>query len=464
MHFAQHGVFNRVSSTTTGPSTSDSSTDSPVASSSIPSSASILIASSTPSETLRITSAPNVPGPSSTTVATITSARSTQALTPSSSQSSPQSSTGGTSFFHNKPAMIAVFSAAGVFVLVVVLIVGIVVLRWKRRKDLVESALDFSPTTEHLVIDDSYSRGGGGSGALISRSSGSLSSEGRGTRLPRVPSVTLGATPSLPALAPAPIPAPREMQQRGFGTGYIGDHWLDRETSGARYAYGNSAQPYYDTVRQQQPPPPPPQPQQLQYQQQQLQYLPQQQSRSLRRQQREERPLPPDLPTDVGPIPSSLMPSSQSDTAVFNVPFATTATKPSRLSTDGALGGGGGGGINRTWGSRTSTRERRQTQQVPLPPPPTFPRKIPDTLAYDDEGLEDIDVSVDEDRLNRSRILKVRRFWLAVAFCSWLTGIWHDRLSMGDILIYKPPRGFVYFWSFFPCSSTACWACVRRYE
>jgi hypothetical protein len=220
--------------------------------------------------------------------------------------------------------MIAVFSAAGVFVLVVVLIVGIVVLRWKRRKDLIEGALDFSPTTEHLVVDDSYSGGGGSSGALISRNSGSLSSEDSGHPPPTCPQrCTFGASPSLPVLTPDPIPAvppasvpaPREMQQRGFGTGYIGDRWLDRgEMSGATYAYGNSAQPYYDTVRQQQPPPRPPQQQQqqLQYhQQQQLQYQPQQQSRPPRRQQQEERPLPPDLPTDVGPIPSSLMPSSQ---------------------------------------------------------------------------------------------------------------------------------------------------------
>src|SRR6267154_3989166 len=227
MHFAQRGVFNRVSSTTTGPGPSDSSTDSPVASSSVPSSFLIPVASPTPSGTLRISSAPKVPAPS-TTVATITSARSTQALTPSQSQSSPQSSTGETSFFHNKPAMIAVFTAAGVFALVVVFILGIVALRWKRRKDLLESALDFSPTTEHLVNDDNYKGGGGSSeGALISRGSGSLSSEARGTR-PRVPNDALGRSPSIPALSPAPIPlslppasipAPREMQQRGFGTG-----------------------------------------------------------------------------------------------------------------------------------------------------------------------------------------------------------------------------------------------------
>ena len=326
--------------------------------------------------------------------------------------------------------MIAVFTAAGVFALVVVFILGIVALRWKRRKDLLESALDFSPTTEHLVNDDNYKGGGGSSeGALISRGSGSLSSEARGTR-PRVPNDALGRSPSIPALSPAPIPlslppasipAPREMQQRGFGTGYIGDRWLDRgETSGARYAYGNSAHPYYDTVRQQQPPQQ--QQRQLQYQQQQQQqqYQPQQQPRPQRWLQQEERPLPSDLPTDVDPVPSSLMPSSQRDATVFNVPFGATATKPSRLSVEGGLGGGGGGGgLDRRWGSRTSTRERRQTQQVPLPPPPTLPRKTPDTLGHNDEayaGLEDINVSADEDRRNRLRVLKVRRFCLLLRF------------------------------------------------
>ena len=330
--------------------------------------------------------------------------------------------------------MIAVFTGAGVFTLVVVLILGIVVLRWKRRKDLLESALDFSPTTQHLVNDDDYS--GGGAGAFISRSSGSLSSETRGTRVPRAPDDVFAANPSLPTLAPAPIPIsippasvppPREMQQRGFGTGYMDDRWLDRgEMSGATYAYGNSAQPYYDTVRQQQPPPPPrQQQQQLQYhQQQQLQYQPQQQSRPPRWQQQEERPLPSDLPTDVDPIPSSLMPSFQHDAAVFNVPFAATTSKPSRLSTDGGLGGGG---ADKTWVSRSNTRERRRTQQVPLPPPPTFSHKISDTLGRNDESLEDTNVLSDEERLDRARILKVRHFWLAVAFSSRLTSVmWYD--------------------------------------
>ena len=360
--------------------------------------------------------------------------------------------------------MIAVFASVGVFALVVVLILGIVALRWKRRKDLVESALDFSPTTEHLVNDDSYGRGGGGSGgALISRGSGSMSSEARGTR-PRVPSVVLGASPSVPAPIPVSLPAsisaPREMQQRGPGTGYLIDRWLDQgEMSGARYAHGNSAQPYYDTVRQQQPPPPP--------KRQQLQYQPQPPPPPpLRWQQQEERPLPPDLPTDVGTIPPSLIPSSQRDPAIFNVPFAATVSKPSRLSTDGGLAGGGGG--DKTWVSRTGTRERRQTQQVPLPPTPKFPRKIPDTLGRDDENAEDNDVRVDEDRRNRTRVLKVRHFFsLAVAFYSladWWGDMACDRSSTSDIFIIpKPPRGFVYLWRFFPCSCIACWACVRRH-
>lgn len=102
------------------------------------------------------------------------------------------------------------------------------------------------------------------------------------------------------------------------------------------------------------------------------------------------------------------MPSSERDATVFDVPFATTTTKPSRLSNDGGLGGAGG--ADRTWVSRTNTRERRerrQTQQVPLPPPAMFPRKVPDTLGRNDESLGDISVSVEEDRRNLPRLLKV---------------------------------------------------------
>ncbi len=278
--------------------------------------------------------------------------------------------------------------------------------------------MDFSPTTAHLFNDDNDSGGGGSSGALISRS-GSLSSEARGTR-PRVPSVVLRAGPSsAPALAPAPIPvsvpatvpAPREMQQRGPGTAFVSDRWLERDT-GVRYAYGNSVQPFYDTVRQQQPPPPP-----QQQQQQQLQYQPQQRQWQQRWQQQEERPLPPDLPTDVGPIPTTLMPSHRHDPAVFNIPFATTVANPSRPSVDGD--GGRGGGADGTWGSRTGTtrRERRQTQQVPLPPAPGISRKIPDMLGRNVESSEDINASVDEDRRNRPRVLKVRRLLLLLGLC-----------------------------------------------
>jgi len=205
----------------------------------------------------------------------------------------------------------------------------------------------------------------------------------------------------VPVSVPASIPAPREMQQRGPETGFIGNHWLDRgETSGMRYAYRNSVHPYYETVRQQQPPP--------QRQQQQLQYQPQQQQQwQQRRQQLEERPLPPDLPTDVAPIPTSLIPSYHRDSAVFNIPFATTVANPSRLSVHG---GGGLGGADGTWGSRAGTtrRERRQTQQVPLPPPATrFSPNTPDTLGRNVESLEDVDAKVDEDRRDRPRVLKV---------------------------------------------------------
>jgi hypothetical protein len=74
-------------------------------------------------------------------------------------------------------------------------------------------------------------------------------------------------------------------------------------------------------------------------------------------------------------------------------------------------------------GSLTGKRERRETQQVPLPPPRRFSRNIPDTLGRNDEGSGDINVRVDEDRRNRSRVLKVRLlFCLLSRFCSWLTG------------------------------------------
>lgn len=83
------------------------------------------------------------------------------------------------------------------------------------------------------------------------------------------------------------------------------------------------------------------------------------------------------------------------------------------------------------WGSRTSTRERRQTQQVPLPPPPIFPRKLPDTLGRNDESLEGTNVSVDEDRRNQPRVLKVRRFLLAC--CVLLVADWWGRPWYGMI-------------------------------
>ena len=42
-----------------------------------------------------------------------------------------------------------------------------------------------------------------------------------------------------------------------------------------------------------------------------------------------------------------------------------------------------------------------------------------------------------EDRRNRPRVLKVRRRFRLVLLdvCSWLTGVWHGRLSTGDGLL-----------------------------
>src|SRR6266446_2220026 len=120
---------------------------------------------------------------------------------------------------------------------------------------------------------------------------------------------------------------------------------------------------------------------------------------------------------NVGSNPTTLMPSHRHDPAVFNIPFATTVANPSRPSVDGD--GGRGGGADGTWGSRTGTtrRERRQTQQVPLPPAPGISRKIPDMLGRNVESSEDINASVDEDRRNRPRVLKVRRLLLLLGLC-----------------------------------------------
>jgi hypothetical protein len=291
--------------------------------------------------------------------------------------------------------MIATFTAAGVLVLLFVFVLGTVVLRRSRRRGLVKAALDYSPTTVHFVNNDD-GEGGGGS---FSRSSDSGSSyEAHGRR----PSVGSASAPG-PAPAPAPIPlsvpGPREMQ--GVGTGFA--------SASARYAYG-SAPAYYDPVRQQPRP------------QQQPQQQPQRQLR--RQQQQDEWPLPPDLPSfDTVRHPSALIPAYHRDLAAFNIPFAattttttaTTAAKPSRYSTDGGLPAG----------PRVS-----RMSQVPLPPPARFPN----ALSRVDESPEDVSTVSGEDRRNRPRVLKVRRCFCFVLFegCSWLTDVWHGRLSTGD--------------------------------
>ena len=265
-------------------------------------------------------------------------------------------------------------------------------LRRSRRKGLVKAALDFSPTTVHFVNHDDGGESGGGS---FSRSSDSGSSEARGRR----PSVGSASAP-VPAPAPIPLSAPSAREIQGVGTGF----------AGARYAYG-SAPSYYDSVRQQ--PRPQPQPQQQ----------PQPQVRW--QQQQDEWPLPPDFPSsDTVRHPSALIPAHHRDLTAFNVPFAaakttttvTTAAKPLRFSGDGGLPAG----------PRVS-----RTSQVPLPPP--APR-FPNTLSRVDEMSEDASTVRSEDRRNRPRVLKVRRRFRFVLLevCSWLTGVWHGRLSTGD--------------------------------
>jgi hypothetical protein len=74
--------------------------------------------------------------------------------------------------------MIAVFTSAGIFALVIAFILVMVLVHWKRPRDLINSMIDFSPTMDHLIHMDDESRGGGSStNALLLRSSGSLSSK-----------------------------------------------------------------------------------------------------------------------------------------------------------------------------------------------------------------------------------------------------------------------------------------------
>jgi hypothetical protein len=300
------------------------------------------------------------------------------------SASASQSSTRGAALLHNTAARAAIIASAAVFALFVILAVALFVVRRKRRKDSIESALG---------------------------SHDSSSSDAQ--------RIALGGNPYyVSALDPAPVSVPVSVyvpkeKRRESGTDYLGDHWLDRETLGVKYAHG----------RQQRSPPP-------EYQQQeQLQSQPRQ-TRPLRWQPRGKRPLRLSMPTSVGPdpeafvplsrrsvselnmpssrrsVPDSLMPSSRRNTAVFDfdVPFGASVTKASRFST--YEGRGGDGGVDKMSSSRTSSRERGG--QVPLPPPRGFPRFVPETVMRDDESWEDVGMVVDE-----GRILRVRRFFFA---------------------------------------------------
>ncbi|KAH9960522.1 hypothetical protein BC827DRAFT_1208359 [Russula dissimulans] len=231
----------RAAATTTDSITTSSSSSSPTSS------------PETSSSALSTTPAPVQPtspvlAPSGDVTVTVTSsvdrAQSTQPSNPPPTQASH------TSFLQNKPAMIAVFSIAGVVALIVVILLGTVVVRRRRRERLIKEAIDFSPTADHLI--DVYNDGRsdndekGGTGSSLRSISGSTSRRAYG-----VPS---------PSLLPPPVPVPplRDAQQQGPGTGF----------AGSGISYDNSSYAYYDTGRpqwQQQPqqqllPPPPQQP------------------------------------------------------------------------------------------------------------------------------------------------------------------------------------------------------------
>ncbi|KAI9513168.1 hypothetical protein F5148DRAFT_1278914 [Russula earlei] len=317
----------------------------------------------------------------------------TSTLTAQSSQSPTQTpipaSRASTSFLKNKPAMITVFSLAGLIVLALLFVLLTMVVRRSKRNRLENQAIDFSPTGAHLVdVDvDVYNDGGGGSdndddkrsGSSLPHGSGSGSSSrellsdraGGAGAAPR----TLMPAPAPPILDPAPMPLrpPREMQQQATGTGFIG----------IGTAYGDPSYPYYDPGRQRR---------QHSDQQQKLPPPPIQ-----RRRQQEEEWLPqPDLQSEVVHHPASLVPAIRRDPSAMqtsNVPFATPLGNTT-------LPGAVGGGASERRGSRWRDQEYTAA-------PLTRPLRIPSKLGRGGESSEDVSSTNSEDSRRYPRVLKV---------------------------------------------------------
>ena len=288
--------------------------------------------------------------------------------------------------------MAAIFTTGGIIALFVILAVALFVVRRKRRKDLTESALDYTSSIDRIVNSGGHSRGGSGSTTVGSHGNGSSSSDAL--------SFALGGESNVSARDPTPVSVPASIyvpmvRRPASGTDYLGDRWLDREPLGTKYSFG----------RQQLTPPP-------QYQQQQPQYQTKQ-TRPLRLRQQEKQALRASLPTYIDPVPESLMPSRR-NTAVFNVPFGepVTVTNAPRSSVYN------GGGDSVPSSRATGTNTRKSMVQVPLPPPGGFPRFIPETVMRDDESWEDLGTVVDE-----ARILKGEAFLLVAFVCSWLISL-----------------------------------------
>jgi len=339
------------SNTITTSSSSSPPTSSPETSSSVP--------SATPAPAEQSSSPTLVPPPSDQTI-TVTSSVNRAQSSQSSSQAPSQSS--HTSFLQNKPAMIAVFSIAGVVALVLIILLGTTVVRRRRRSRLIKEAIDFSPTTAHLV--DAYDDSG--------------RSDNDDEKIASLRSINDNTSrraraPVSPALISPPVPVPsfREAQQQGTGTGYAG--------SGISYEYDSSSDPYYDTGRpqwQQQP----------QQQQRLVPSTPQQQPQW--RQPQAEWPQQQDFQSGSLRHPSALVPAHHQVATQSQVPFA----RPARASPPPGVAGG-------MRGLGMSQNEYVQApSQAALNTPGTIRRGGGNSGALDSQAGQDF---------GRTRILKV---------------------------------------------------------